>query len=126
VRDIDRGLYHAAVSIVSNVTKGVAWKAQNWLQHAGLPEATASAVTHQLLSTTMEDLFRTGARQSITGPVVRGDTRTIEAHLAALRAAYPADIEVYRVLARTVLELAQERGDLAPATLARFDDLLRS
>ena len=126
VRDIDRGLYHAAVSIVSNVTKGVAWKAQNWLQHAGLPEATASTVTHQLLSTTMEDLFRSGARQTITGPVVRGDTRTIEAHLAALRAAYPADIDVYRVLARTVLELAQERGDLEPATLARFDDLLRN
>jgi len=125
VRNIDRGLYHAAVSIISNVTKGVAWKAQTWLGHAGLPEPTAVAVTHQLLATTMEDLFRSGARQSITGPVVRGDTRTIEAHLAALRSAYPADIDVYRVLARTVLELAEERGDLSPATLARFERLLR-
>ena len=126
VHDIDRGLYHAAVSIVSNVTKGVAWKAQNWLVHAGLPETTASAVTHQLLATTLEDLFRSGARQSITGPVVRGDTRTVEAHIAALRAAYPADVDVYRVLARTVLELAQERGNLEPDALARFDALLRN
>jgi len=126
VQDIDRGLYHAAVSIVSNVTKGVAWKAQNWLQHAGLPESTASTVTYQLLATTMEDLFRSGARQSITGPVVRGDTRTVEAHLTALRAAYPADVDIYRVLARTVLELAQERGNLEPAVLARFDTLLRN
>ena len=126
VRAIDRGLYHAAVSIVSNVTKGVAWKAQTWLQHAGLPATTASSVTHQLLATTMEDLFRSGARQSITGPVVRGDTRTIEAHLAALRASYPADVDVYRVLARTVLELAQERGDLEPATLERFVALFRN
>jgi len=125
VQEIDRGLYHAAVSIVSNVTKGVAWKAQNWLQHAGLPAATASTVTHQLLATTMEDLFRSGARQSITGPVVRGDTSTVEAHIAALRAAYPADVDVYRVLARTVLELAQERGGLEPSALARFDALLR-
>ncbi len=125
VSDIDRGLYHAAVSIVSNVTKGVAWKAQNWLTRAGLPDATATAVTHQLLATTLEDLFRSGARQSITGPVVRGDTRTVEAHLAALRRSYPDDIDVYRVLARTVLELARERGDLDAATLARFDALLR-
>jgi predicted short-subunit dehydrogenase-like oxidoreductase (DUF2520 family) len=124
VRAIDRGLYHAAVSIISNVTKGVAWKAQNWLRHAGLEEPTAAAVTHQLLASTLDDLFRSGARQSITGPVVRGDTRTVAAHLAALRDAYPADVEVYRVLARTVLELAQERGDLDPATLARFDALL--
>jgi len=125
VQGIDRGLYHAAVSIVSNVTKGVAWKAQNWLQHAGLPEQTAATVTHQLLATTMEDLFRSGARQSITGPVVRGDTSTVEAHIAALRAVYPADVDVYRVLARTVLELAQERGNLEPSVLARFDALLR-
>jgi len=126
VREIDRGLYHAAVSIVSNVTKGVTWKAQNWLTHAGLPDATATVVAHQLLASTVEDLFRSGARQSITGPVVRGDTRTIEAHLEALRESYPADIDVYRVLARTVLELAQERGDLDAATLARFDALLKS
>jgi predicted short-subunit dehydrogenase-like oxidoreductase (DUF2520 family) len=125
VSGIDRGLYHAAVSIVSNVTKGVVWKAQHWLTRAGLPDTTATAVTHQLLATTLEDLFRSGARQSITGPVVRGDTRTVEAHLAALRDSYPNDIDLYRILARTVLELAQERGDLDAATLARFDTLLR-
>lgn len=124
VREIDRGLYHAAVSIISNVTKGVAWKTQNWLVHAGLPESTAALVINQLLSTTMQDLFRSGARQSITGPVVRGDTRTVEAHLEALRRSHPRDVDVYRVLAHTVLELARERGDLGPETLARFEDLL--
>jgi predicted short-subunit dehydrogenase-like oxidoreductase (DUF2520 family) len=125
VQEIDRGLYHAAVSIVSNVTKAVAWKAQTWLTCAGLPQSTAATVTHQLLATTMGDLFRSGARQSITGPVVRGDTRTVEAHIAAVQRSHPADVDVYRVLARTVLELARERGDLEPAVLARFDKLLR-
>lgn len=124
VRNIDRGLYHAAVAIVSNVTKGVAWKAEKWLQHAGLPEATSRAVTHQLLASTVDDLARTGARHSITGPVVRGDTRTVEAHLQALQTSYPNDMEVYRVLARTVFELARERGDLDAATLRRFEVLL--
>jgi predicted short-subunit dehydrogenase-like oxidoreductase (DUF2520 family) len=99
-------------------------KAQKWLEHAGLPESTSAAVTHQLLGSTVEDLARAGARHSITGPVVRGDTRTIEAHLRALESAYPHDIDVYRILARTVLELARERGDLDAATLQRFDVLL--
>ena len=120
VSAIDRGLYHASVSIVSNITKSVAWKAQKWQQKAGLPADTAAAVTHQLLQSTMEDLTRAGARQTITGPVVRGDTSTIEAHMEALRASHPEDIDVYRVLARTVLELAQERGDLDEETLQRF------
>jgi len=126
VRNIDRGLYHAAVSIISNITKGVAWKTQNWLTCAGLSPQTAATVSHQLLATTLEDLFRAGAKQSITGPVVRGDTRTIEAHLAALQSAYPDDVDLYRVLARTVLELAEERGDLDAQTLARFEVLLTS
>ena len=124
VAAIDRGLYHASVSIISNITKAVAWKAQKWQRKAGLPEPTAAAVTHQLLNSTMEDLFRSGAKKSITGPVVRGDTSTIAAHLEAIRSAHPEDVEVYRVLARTVLELAQERGDLDEATLQRFEDLL--
>ena len=124
VRDIDRGLYHAAVSIISNVTKAVAWKAQNWLVSAGLEADMAVAVTHKLLSSTMEDVARSGASQSITGPVVRGDTSTIEAHLLALEAGHREDLDIYRVLARTVLELARERGDLDALTLARFEDLL--
>jgi predicted short-subunit dehydrogenase-like oxidoreductase (DUF2520 family) len=124
VSNINRGLYHAAVAITSNVTKGISWKAQNWLQEAGLPAKTSAAVTHQLLQSTMEDLFRIGARQSITGPVVRGDTSTIEAHIAALQSVYPDDVDVYRILARTVLELAQDRGDLDEATLKRFQKIL--
>ena len=120
VNAIDRGLYHASVSIVSNITKSVARKAQKWQQKAGLSAETAASVTHQLLHSTMEDLTRAGARQTITGPVVRGDSSTIEAHLDAIRESHPEDIDVYRVLARTVLELAQERGDLDEETLQRF------
>lgn len=125
VNDIDRGLYHAAVAMTSNVTKAVTWKAQRWLIRAGLPEETADTVTNQLLNSTVEDLFRSGARQSITGPVVRGDTRTIEAHLEAVRSTHPDDIDIYRILARTVFDLALNRGDLDEPTQQRFRDLLR-
>jgi predicted short-subunit dehydrogenase-like oxidoreductase (DUF2520 family) len=126
VSRLDRGLYHAAVSIISNITKGVAWKAEGWMEHAGLDEETAGIVTHNLLSSTMEDLAKAGARQSITGPIVRGDTSTVEAHIQALIRGHPEDVEMYRVLAGTVLELAAERGDLDASTLARFEALLKN
>jgi predicted short-subunit dehydrogenase-like oxidoreductase (DUF2520 family) len=125
VSELDRGLYHAAVSIISNVTKAVAWKAQNWLNDAGLDDETAAIVTHKLLFSTMADLDRSGARQSITGPVVRGDTSTVAAHIAALQTGHAEDVDIYRVLARTVLELARERGDLDASTLERFKSLLK-
>ena len=124
VKNIDRGLYHAALSIISNVTKGVTWKAQNWLENAGIPQQMATAVAHKLLAITVEDIARSGAKHSMTGPIVRGDTSTVEAHLKALELGHSADVEIYRVLARTVLELAMDRGDLDETTLERFKFLL--
>lgn len=124
VEGLDRGLYHAALAIISNVTKGVIWKAQGWLESAGLDQDTAAQAAHSLLHITTQDVFRDGVRHSITGPVVRGDTSTVEAHLQALRTVGRHDEEVYRVLARTVLDLANERGDLDDAVLARFEALL--
>ena len=124
VEGLDRGLYHAALAIISNVTKGVIWKAQHWLETAGLDAQTAALASHSLLHITTEDVFRDGVRHSITGPVVRGDTSTVEAHLKALEHVDHHDAEVYRVLARTVLELANERGDLDDTVLERFEALL--
>jgi predicted short-subunit dehydrogenase-like oxidoreductase (DUF2520 family) len=124
VKNIDRGLYHAALSIISNVTKGVTWKAQNWLEDAGIPHQMATAVAQKLLAITVEDIARSGAKHSITGPIVRGDTSTVEAHLKALEGAPSADVDIYRVLARTVFELAMDRGDLDETTLERFEKLL--
>ncbi len=124
VKNINRGLYHAALSIISNVTKGVTWKAQNWLESAGIPHQIATAVVQKLLAITMEDIARSGVKHSITGPIVRGDTSTVEAHLEALEGGHPTDVDIYRVLARTVLELAMDRGDLDEMTLERFNNLL--
>jgi predicted short-subunit dehydrogenase-like oxidoreductase (DUF2520 family) len=124
VKNIDRGLYHAALSIISNITKGVTWKAQNWLEDAGIPHQMAVAVAQKLLAITVEDIARSGAKHSITGPIVRGDTSTVEAHLKALEDGRSADVDIYRVLARTVFELAMERGDLDETTLERFEILL--
>jgi predicted short-subunit dehydrogenase-like oxidoreductase (DUF2520 family) len=126
VKNIDRGLYHAALSIISNVTKGVTWKAQNWLEGAGIPHQMAASVAQKLLAITVEDIARSGAKHSITGPIVRGDTSTVEAHLKALEDGPSADIDIYRVLARTVFDLAMNRGDLDEATLERFNILLGS
>ncbi len=124
VESLERGLYHAALAIISNVTKGVIWKAQKWLEVAGLDPDSAAQVSHSLLSITTDDVFRAGVRHTITGPVVRGDTSTVEAHLESVGRVGRHDAEVYRILAQTVLDLANERGDLDDEVLRRFEILL--
>ena len=124
VAGLERGLYHAALAIVSNVTKGVIWKAENWLEAAGLDADSAAEVSHSLLAITTADVSRAGVRHTITGPVVRGDSSTVEAHLESLARIGEHDADVYRILARTVLDLANERGDLDDEVFRRFEILL--
>jgi predicted short-subunit dehydrogenase-like oxidoreductase (DUF2520 family) len=59
----------------------------------------------------------------LTGPIRRGDTGTVARHLAAL-ANDPALAELYRVLGRRALGLAQAAGAAAPEDLAAIQTLL--
>jgi predicted short-subunit dehydrogenase-like oxidoreductase (DUF2520 family) len=53
--------------------------------------------------------------------VVRGDVETVRAHLAAL-AATPEVLEMYRVLSRAALPIAEKAG----ADRARLEELERA
>jgi hypothetical protein len=48
--------------------------------------------------------------------MTRGDVGTLTAHLAALRAHAPGVLELYVAAARREIDLALERGALAPET----------
>ena len=62
-----------------------------------------------------------GPAAALTGPVRRGDVRTIRAHLAALG---PDDRELYRWLGLAALQLAREAG-LNPSAADEVEKALR-
>jgi predicted short-subunit dehydrogenase-like oxidoreductase (DUF2520 family) len=64
-----------------------------------------------LLRGTVENLEGRDPAAALTGAIRRGDAATVNAHLEALR---PDEREVYRMLGREALDLA-ERAGLAPA-----------
>ena len=65
---------------------------------------------YPLAKITLENAERMGTVGSVTGPVVRGDTGTVEAHLKALARQAPEVAPLYQALALASLPLAQERG----------------
>ena len=87
---------------------------------AGLDEAGALAIYGPLIEGTLGNARALGVRAALTGPIARGDVGTLEAHLAALRAARP-DVAGARTapLAEREVDLAVARGTLAPE---RADD----
>jgi predicted short-subunit dehydrogenase-like oxidoreductase (DUF2520 family) len=88
VADADRALYHAAAVIGGNALVTLHHAATRILRDVGAPPEAIVP----LMGRTIENGFQP------TGPIVRGDWRTVEAHLAALEERAPDLVPLYRAL----------------------------
>ena len=87
--DADRTLYHAGAAIASNYLVTLFRAASQLFEDAGAPpEALVPLMTR-----TIENGFE------LTGPIERGDWKTVEAHREAIRKARPDLEPLYDVLA---------------------------
>lgn len=91
---------------------------------AGLDESGALAIYGRLIEQTLTNAKSSGVNAALTGPIARGDVGTLEAHIDALRLFAPDVLELYAAGARRELELAEERGTLAPHELDRLRAVL--
>jgi predicted short-subunit dehydrogenase-like oxidoreductase (DUF2520 family) len=87
--DTDRALYHAAAVIGGNSLVALHRAAQRLLVQVGAPPEAIEP----LMARTIENGY------DLTGPIARGDTATIDAHLAALESRAPDLVTLYRALA---------------------------
>ncbi|HEX5217477.1 MAG TPA: DUF2520 domain-containing protein [Vicinamibacterales bacterium] len=87
--DDQRALYHAGASMASNFLVTLHRAAARALARAGAP----AAALEPLMRRTIDNGF------DLTGPIQRGDTATVDAHVAALTTALPDLVPLYRALA---------------------------
>ena len=121
-----KALYHAAAVFASNYVVAVLHAAADLWATFGIPEHEAVAALLPLTRTAVHNVELHGPGGALTGPIARGDARTLETHLAALRRARPELMPLYRQLGLATLRLATEHGTLAPANAALIADLLRA
>jgi predicted short-subunit dehydrogenase-like oxidoreductase (DUF2520 family) len=114
-----RALYHAALAVGSNAVTAAAALARQLLLAAGIDDPAAFLAP--LAHASVENGVRRGA-VALTGPIARGDTGTIAAHLDALERDLPELVSAYRAHAAATLELA--RRSLDPAAAAALAALL--
>jgi len=101
-----KAAYHAALCIASNYLVTLSHLAQQSAALAGLDAAHALPLITGLMRQTLDNIAALGPETALTGPIARGDTRTIAAHLRAL-AGNPALTGQYQALGRATLELAK-------------------
>jgi predicted short-subunit dehydrogenase-like oxidoreductase (DUF2520 family) len=104
-----KAVYHAAFVFASNYTVTLYSIAERLLLSLGTERDTADHALSTLLAGTLENLRHQGIPAALTGPLVRGDVRTIQAHLDVL-SQIDQDVEaLYRQLAQLSLPMLAAR-----------------
>ncbi len=95
--------YHAAAAVASNLVVGLLDMAVSMLMDCGFDEARAREALTPLVTGNAQAVMDKGAKAALTGPVSRGDTATVEKHIAILQ---DEEKEIYRLLSKRLLKLA--------------------
>jgi predicted short-subunit dehydrogenase-like oxidoreductase (DUF2520 family) len=107
-----RPLYHAALTIGSNHLVTLVNDALSLLAAAGVEQP--ARLVAPLLSASLDNVLRLGDA-ALTGPVSRGDTATVAAHVHTIAAQAPEALAAYVAMALRTAERAESAGQLDPA-----------
>jgi predicted short-subunit dehydrogenase-like oxidoreductase (DUF2520 family) len=113
--------YHAGAVFAANYVVALMAVAARLARSAGIPPDLAGRIYLPLLRSAVDNLSRLSPEQALTGPVRRGDSATVRAHLEALS---PEDRALYARLGLEALALARAAG-LEPASADAMERMLR-
>jgi predicted short-subunit dehydrogenase-like oxidoreductase (DUF2520 family) len=94
--DSERALYHAGAVVAASYLVTLHQAAADLVQAAGAPPEALIPLMRRVIENDFE----------LTGPAVRGDWETVEAHVEAIRQRLPELEPLYRALADATAELA--------------------
>jgi predicted short-subunit dehydrogenase-like oxidoreductase (DUF2520 family) len=97
-----KAAYHAWATMTSPLLVAFMVILEEAAGAAGLSSRDARRKSLPIINQTLANYSRLGPAQSFSGPVIRGDAKTVAGHLAALRT-HPGAREVYTALARAAL-----------------------
>ncbi|MFW6052385.1 MAG: Rossmann-like and DUF2520 domain-containing protein [Desulfosalsimonas sp.] len=105
-------LYHASAVVASNYMVTLMNLALQLIIASGVPASKAFAILKPLVQGTLSNIERAGIPGALTGPIARGDVETVRDHISEISAKAPTRLELYRVLGKQTIEIAEARGDL--------------
>lgn len=120
----NKALYHAAACMASNYLVTLIRQVEAVYESIGMDREDAVRAVWPLIGGTLRNIETMGTVRALTGPIVRGDTGTIEKHLAAFREKLPHLLETYRILGKQTVKLAREKGTLSLEQAEQLNSIL--
>jgi len=118
-----KSLYHAAAVFASNFINATTFAAYSILKKIGVNEDDILHITLPLIKGTVNNITNLGFIDSLTGPISRGDTKTVKRHLQALKNYDNDHLLLYRYLSEEAIKITEIRDK--QIDLKEIKDLLK-
>lgn len=116
-------LYHAATVMACNNLISLLSLSQQMLEAADVESAAADNILQPLIENSLNNYFHSGGAAALTGPISRGDSKTVEAHIESLKA-HPDWQRIYSNLGEIAVSLSAQQGFASDKQLVTISSLL--
>ena len=106
-------LYHASAVVASNYLVTLLNLAFRLIEAAGIADQNAFDVLRPLVEGTLSNIERVGIPEALTGPIVRGDVKTVERHVEEIELKTPELLDLYKTLAYYTIDIAKAKGTIS-------------
>ncbi len=110
VSDELKPAYHAAACVGSNYLVALVFVALELYQLSGLTEKQSREALIPLLEGTVKNLKKTSPVEALTGPIARGDLKTVKSHLKTLKKIFPEILPFYCENGKITAQIALRKG----------------
>jgi predicted short-subunit dehydrogenase-like oxidoreductase (DUF2520 family) len=119
-------LYHTASVMAGNFSIALLAAAADVWETGTANQADFARALGPLVRKSVENALSLGSEAALSGPVSRGDIKTVEHQLRTLSRVSPHLLPLYGVLAVETVHLAQRAGHLSVGRAVEFLDLIHS
>lgn len=116
----DKALYHLSAVFVCNLLSALLYSGKGLMDKINIDFEPFLPI----IRATLRNIENKGPLASLTGPIVRGDAKTVKAHLVAIE---DMDLHkaVYKALSGVAIEMAGERKAINEETMQALKDILK-
>jgi predicted short-subunit dehydrogenase-like oxidoreductase (DUF2520 family) len=116
----DKVLYHLSAVFVCNLLSALFYSGKGLMEKINIDFEPFLPI----IRATLKNIENKGPLAALTGPIVRGDVKTVKAHLGAIE-----DMElhkrVYKALSEVAVQMATERKTIDEKTIEALKDVLK-
>jgi len=120
----EKTLYHAAAVVASNYLVTLLDMAKQLNIHAGVSENIALKILKPLIQGTLNNIENQGISNALTGPIARGDVRTIQNHVQHISQSLPHLLDLYKKLGQYTLPIARSQQIISEDAAIKLQDIL--